>query len=146
MKKLIDQILKFGVVGIISFIVDFSVYTIICNVLGISYMIAGFFGFVISVIVNYLLSMKYVFESRDDMSKTKEFTIFVVLSAFGLVINEIILYICMDLIYAHWLWLQSWCSEALAKMGAKVVATGIVMVYNFVTRKIFLEKKPEVEG
>lgn len=141
MKKLINQILKFGVVGIISFIVDFCVYTLICNVMGISYMIAGFFGFVISVVVNYLLSMKYVFESRDDMSKTREFISFVVLSVFGLGLNEVILYLCMDVIYVNWPWLMSWCSPALAKMGAKIVATGVVMVYNFVSRKIFLEKK-----
>ena len=78
-KKLIAQIMKFGVVGLISFIVDFSIYTIICNVMGISYLIAGFAGFTISVIVNYILSMHFVFESRNDLSKTKEFIIFVFL-------------------------------------------------------------------
>ncbi|MCR5545813.1 MAG: GtrA family protein [Lachnospiraceae bacterium] len=140
-QKLIDQILKFGVVGVISFLVDFGVYTFICNILGISYIIAGIFGFVISVIVNYLLSMKFVFEGRDDISKTREFVTFVILSAFGLLLNEVILYICVDGIYWHWSWLQSWLSIKLMNMGAKIVATGVVMVYNFVTRKIFLEKK-----
>ena len=141
LQKLIDQILKFGVVGVISFFVDFGVYTFICNILGISYIIAGVFGFVISVIVNYILSMKFVFESRDDISKTREFITFVVLSAFGLVLNEIILYVCVDGIYWHWNWLQSWLNIKIMNMGAKIVATGVVMVYNFVTRKIFLEKK-----
>jgi putative flippase GtrA len=141
MKKLIQQLLKFGVVGVISFLVDFAVYNLICNVFGIHYMIAGIFGFVISVIVNYLLSMHYVFESREDLSKKREFVIFVVLSAFGLVLNEIILYICMDMIWANWSWLRGWCGAALAKAGSKIVATGLVMIYNFVTRKIFLEKK-----
>ena len=32
-------------------------------------------------------------------------------------------------------------SRQWAETFGKVVATGIVMVYNFVTRKIFLEKK-----
>lgn len=28
-------------------------------------------------------------------------------------------------------------------MLVKIVATAVVMVYNFITRKIFIEKKPE---
>ncbi len=59
------------------------------------YLFSGFLGFTISVVVNYLLSMKYVFVRRDDLSRTKEFTIFVILSAFGLLINELVLYICL---------------------------------------------------
>ena len=98
MKKLIDQILKFGVVGLISFIVDFVITMAVSTGLrqgagmGTSQaaLIGAFFGFVVSVIVNYILSMKYVFERRDDLDRKKEFIIFVVLSVFGLGINELI--------------------------------------------------------
>ena len=79
MKKLIDQILKFGVVGIISFIVDFVITMAVSTGLrqgagmGTSQaaLIGAFFGFVVSVIVNYILSMKYVFERRDDLDRKK---------------------------------------------------------------------------
>ena len=130
MKKLIDQILKFGIVGVIAFFVDFGVYTA-CNFAGVPYLLSGFLGFTISVVVNYLLSMKYVFVRRDDLSRTKEFTIFVILSAFGLLINELVLYICLlrQTFGVHTV-------ETLAKLGA----TGIVMIYNFISRKVFLEK------
>lgn len=144
MKKLIEQILKFAVVGGISFVVDFLVYAISANVLGIHYIIAGVLGFVISVIVNYVLSMKFVFVSKDDMSKQSEFVIFVILSLIGMVLNSVILYICIDLIYMNWLWLQGVITIKIMNLAAKIIATGIVMVYNFVTRKIFLEKKEEV--
>ena len=56
--KLLQQIIRFGFVGVLSFVVDFGVYNILCNLLGVHYLIAGVAGFVISVIVNYLLSMK----------------------------------------------------------------------------------------
>lgn len=144
MKKLIEQILKFAVVGGISFVVDFLVYAISVNVLSIHYIIAGVLGFVISVIVNYVLSMKFVFVSKDDMSKQSEFVIFVILSLIGMVLNSVILYVCIDLIYMHWMWLQGLISIKIMNLAAKIIATGIVMVYNFVTRKIFLEKKEEV--
>lgn len=143
MKKLMEQILKFAVVGGISFVVDFLVYGFTCNVIGIHYIIAGVLGFVISVIVNYLLSMKFVFKSKDDMSKGSEFVIFVILSLIGMVLNSVILFVCIDLIYMHWLWLQNLIDIEIMNLAAKIVATGIVMVYNFVTRKIFLEKKEE---
>lgn len=141
MKKLIAQLLKFGVVGGISFIVDFTVYAVLANVIGVHYLIAGVCSFVVSVTVNYLLSMRFVFESKDDMKKTTEFVIFVVLSLIGLGLNSVILYICVDLIYENWIWLNQWLGVDLMKLAAKIIATAIVMVYNFVSRKIFLEKK-----
>lgn len=149
MKKLIDQILKFGVVGIISFIVDFVITMAVSTLLRTSVgmttsqaaLVGAFFGFVISVIVNYILSMKYVFERREDLDRKKEFTIFVVLSIIGLGINELIILFCIDLMYANWAWLHNLIGATLATAGAKIVATAVVMVYNFVTRKIFLENK-----
>ena len=143
MKKLLAQIFKFAVVGGISFVVDFVVYTVMCNVLHIHYIIAGVSGFTVSVIVNYILSMRFVFVSKDDMKKDKEFVIFVVLSLIGMLLNSVLLFVCIDVIYMNWLWLNQILPIDWMNIVAKVIATGIVMVYNFVTRKIFLEKKEE---
>ncbi len=145
MKKLMDQILKFGAVGFFCFFIDFAIYTVLLAIIDwhYDYVIATFWGFTISVIVNYLLSMKFVFVRKDDMDRKKEFVIFVVLSIIGCILNEVLILLCMNGIYDNWLWLQSLIGRELAKMGGKIVATGVVMVYNFVTRKIFLEKKEE---
>ena len=85
--------------------------------------------------------MKFVFESKDDMKKTTEFAVFVILSLIGLGLNSVILFICMDLIYRNWTFLNQLLSADLMKLAPKIIATAIVMVYNFVSRKIFLEKK-----
>ena len=85
--------------------------------------------------------MKFVFERRDDISRKKEFIVYVVLSVIGLGLNELILFICVDLIYNKNDWLMSLYNDRWSEIIAKVIATGIVMVFNFVTRKIFLEKK-----
>ena len=138
--KLLIQIFKFIIVGGISFIIDFVIYTVMCNILQIHYIIAGITGFIISVVANYILSMRFVFESKEDMRKDKEFVIFVVLSLIGMLINSVILYICIDLIYRYWYWLKEMISVKIMNVIAKIIATGIVMVYNFITRKIFLEK------
>lgn len=140
MNKLMQQIFKFGIVGGVCFVIDMGV-TMGLKLIGVHYLVAGFFGFVVSVVFNYILSFKFVFERKEDMDRRKEFVIFVVLSAGGLLINEIILYICMDVVYENWNWLNQTISENLATAGAKIAATGVVMFYNFITRKKFLEKK-----
>ena len=140
MSNLLNQIVKFGFVGVLCFVIDFGLYKL-CNFIGVPYLISGFIGFTVSVIVNYLLSMKFVFERREDMSRKREFIIFVILSVIGLGINELLLFIGIDGIYFNSEVLRNLFSESMAETLVKLFATAMVMVYNFVTRKIFLEKK-----
>ena len=149
MKKLMEQIMKFGVVGVVCFLIDFVITMVVSTLLrttagmetGTAALIGAFFGFTISVIINYLLSMKYVFVRKEGMDRRKEFVIFTILSLIGLGIHEVIIMISIDMIYENWVWLKQLLSPTLATAGAKIFATGIVMVYNFITRKKFLERK-----
>lgn len=149
MNKLMEQIMKFGVVGVVCFLIDFVITMVVSTLLrnaagmeiGMAALIGAFFGFTISVIINYLLSMKYVFVRKEEMDRRKEFVIFTILSLIGLGIHEVIILISIDVIYENWLWLNRLLSPTLATAGAKIFATGIVMVYNFITRKKFLEQK-----
>lgn len=162
-EKLIKQILKFGVVGGLAFLIDFVVYTIVLSVLDweYGYLVAGFAGFTVSLIFNYLASMAFVFERKENADKRKEFVVFLLLSLVGMGINTLVLWVCVDVIYANVNWVQSVTTaihgflagigikittvEDLAALIAKCVATGVVMVYNFISRKIFLEKKEDDE-
>lgn len=141
MKNLLNQIIKFGIVGGFCFLIDFGITTGFTNLLGIHYLISKFLGFVVSAVVNYLLSIKFVFTQKKEMDKKKEFTVFLILSAFGLLINEIVMYICIDGIYAHSEGMKKLISDANMVALSSVLATGIVMVYNFISRKLFLERK-----
>lgn len=146
MKKLIEQILKFGVVGVICFLIDFVIsiasFHVLKSIIGdtAATLAAGLLGFVISAVINYILSMKFVFERKEDMNRGKEFVIFMVLSVLGLGINELIL-IIFKFIRDVVPFLQTICDQTLYFAGSKIFATAVVMVYNFVTRKIFLENK-----
>lgn len=141
MKNLMNQILKFGVVGVFCFLIDFGLTTGLTNIFGVHYLVSKFFGFVVSAIVNYILSIKFVFTQKKEMDKKKEFTVFLILSAFGLLINEVVMYICIDGIYANARVLRNMISDGLMVSVSSVIATGIVMVYNFISRKLFLERK-----
>lgn len=128
MKKLIEQVMKFVIVGGLSFVLDFIIYYVLTNFFSVYYLIAGFFSFTLSLIFNYLMSMKFVFKSKEDLKKTHEFAIFATLSVMGLGLNLLSLFILVDLFKMN-------------DLIAKVFVAGIVMVFNFVTRKIFLEQK-----
>ncbi len=141
MKNLFNQIIKFGIVGFFCFFIDFGITTGLTNQLGVHYLISKFLGFVVSAIVNYILSIKFVFTRKKQMDKKKEFSVFLVLSAIGLVINEIVMYICIDGIYKNSNSLQSLLTESVVVYLSTILATGVVMVYNFISRKLFLERK-----
>jgi putative flippase GtrA len=125
--KLLKQLFKFGVTGVICFIIDFGVYMLCLKVFGINYLISGFIGFVVSTLVNYWLSTKFVFDVQVK-SKAVSAAWFFGLSASALVVHEIVLWF-FGTIVLHDMYAI-----------AKVLTTGVVMVYNFVTRKIVLEK------
>ena len=85
------------------------------------------------------MSMKFVFERKENADKRKEFVTFAILSVIGLGINELIIYGCVDGIYLNSAALQEQFGLGLAKQAGKIIATGIVMIYNFISRKIFIE-------
>lgn len=134
MKKLITQILKFGVVGFLCFFIDYGIMVALVELVGINELIASGCSFTVSVIVNYILSITVVFEADKEANKATQFVVFVVLSIIGLGINQLIMWRGTD-------WLGQYMDRAY--MVVKIFATAVVMVYNFITRKIFIEKKPQ---
>lgn len=154
MKKLIEQIMKFGIIGVIATIVDWGIFALLVELYGVADILANaislenwkvvatVISFSVSVVVNYVASMRYVFERREDMSRTKEFVTFLGLSIIGLGINVLIIVGLEGIVK----WFATWPAiiSRFAYMVPKVVATAVVLVWNFVTRKIFLEKKQEI--
>lgn len=150
MQKLLRQLIKFGLVGIACFVIDYAVGMLVLNALmslcGEAYfsmvsIVGSAIGFVVSVTVNYILSFKFVFERKQNLDKKAEFSIFVFLSIIGLFINSFIIWVVAEPIYRNNIFLQENAGYNEIYTGAKIAATAIVMLYNFVTRKIFLEKK-----
>lgn len=127
MKKIINQIFKFGIVGIIAFFIDYGLLFVCTEIIGIYYLISSLISFCVSVIFNYIASILWVFDVDNKKNKIDNFLIFIVLSIIGLVINQFLMWLGVDVYNLHY-------------MFTKIGATALVMVYNFITRKIFLEK------
>lgn len=127
MKKLFIQLFKFGIVGVVAAIVDVGLLTLLAEKFGVDVLISAAISFSVSVIVNYICSMKFVFLGKKQ-NKWKEFIIFLVLSMGGLLLNQLIMWFGVKWFSSHYLLV-------------KVLAMLIVPIYNFITRKIFLESK-----
>lgn len=126
LKKLIAQFMKFGVVGVIAFFIDYLTMIALTELAGVPYLISTTISFIVSVIFNYIASMRYVFAHKEGMSRGKEFIIFVILSAIGLVINDISMYVGVEFM-------------GIDYRITKIFATAIVAVWNFFSRKATLE-------
>ncbi len=124
--SLVTQVMRFLGVGVIAFVIDFGAMVFLVEVLGFNSVVAAAVSYVISVIVNYLLSMRFVFRHRSDLSRHREFIIFVVLSTIGLGINVGLMWVGENAI-------------GLDYRIAKLSVTVIVTLWNFVTRKLFLD-------
>ena len=128
MKKLISQIFKFGIVGGSAFVIDYGIMIALTEVVGINYLISSGISFAVSVIYNYILSVRWVFEVEKNGDKRKEFIVFIVLSLIGLALNQLLMWVTVSGIHIFY-------------MVAKILVTVVVMIYNLITRKLFLEKK-----
>lgn len=127
MSRLLAQIIKFGLVGVVATVIDFLVLTVLTELFGVYYLTSAAAGFIISTIFNYLASMRYVFKSRFTASERhKELLLFVTLSVIGLVLNQ----------FFMWLFVEQF---GLFYVLSKIAATVFVMAWNFISRKLWLE-------
>ncbi len=127
-KGLLVQIIKFGGVGVLCFIIDFATLHLLTDYAHLHYLLSAAIAFFVSVVVNYILSVRFVFDVNPDNNKRRVFVVFVLSSIIGLGLTELLMWLGVDLLHLNYL---------LVKIGA----TAIVMVYNFITRKLFLEKR-----
>lgn len=123
---LLGQIAGFGVVGVIAFVIDYGLMIALTELFGVNYLLSTTISFVVSVIFNYLASMRFVFAHKQGLSRRREFLIFVALSVVGLGLNDLLMWVGQSIL-------------GIDYRITKIAVTAIVMVYNFVTRKIFLD-------
>lgn len=129
MQRLFKQLVGFGLVGVMATAIDWSIYFTLVNMTRIHYLVANILGFVLSVMFNYWASMTFVFQSKySKEQKHHEFVVFMILSILGLSLNSVLLYWSVDV-------------ASLSENRAKILVAIIVVVFNFITRKIFLDKK-----
>ncbi len=134
--KLINEIIRFVIVGGASFLIDFGVLIALqeagLKTIHNGVLISTTVAFCISLIVHYFLATFWVFKDHDVNNAKKHAraaTLFIVTNAIGCLLNNLFMYIGVTLLYFHYI---------LVKLAATIV----VMFWNYLCQKLLIYKSP----
>ena len=138
-KERLLEIIRFIIAGIAGFAVELATLILLREKLGLDTLIATPIAFILSVIVNYLLCVLWVFKGAKQQNKKKQAAFFIT-SAVGLVLNEILM-LLFRVIWGEDTVLMTVFSFAVSLYVLnKVLATCIVMIWNYFTKRLILTR------
>lgn len=140
MKSSIFKIVRFGMVGTSGFIIDFSITWLMLSVFGIFEYGANAIGFTIAATSNYILNRLWTWRSKNPNVRS-EFTKFFLVSLAGLCINSFIIWLVQIYVSEDVTFLLIGGYSISVFWIAKLMATGVVMVWNFVVNNYFTFRK-----
>jgi putative flippase GtrA len=126
MNELFVKFFKFGIVGVSGVVVDFGVTWLLKEQLRLNKYIANSTGFACAVVSNYILNRIWTFHSADP-NVGIQFAKFTVVALIGLGMNNAIIYFLTE-------------RKQVRFYAAKLVATGVVMLWNFGANYLFTFK------
>lgn len=127
-EKILRQMAKFVITGVIATAIDWAIFYVLVYPVQMNPLIAQIFSFLASTLFNYYSNTKWVFDTTKNKTRRRLMTEFFILSAVSLGISEGLLALFINVFNMN-------------DMLAKIVMTAIIMVFNFVTRKLFLEER-----
>lgn len=132
LKALIPEMVRFVLVGGVSFVIDFGLLFVFQNFVFKTVYLGVLFSqalsFTISLIIHYFLATFWVFrrhQVKSAASHARASSLFVVTNVVGLGLNELALFIGSSLLGFHYLLV-------------KLVAAALVMIWNYLCQKLFI--------
>ncbi len=123
------QFFRYVFVGGIATVVDWGILWVLTEFAHVDHMVSAVIAFIAGLTVNFLLSKRLVFKANAArMSPVMEFVSYAVIGVIGLGITEGILYLFTNVWGLHY-------------MLSKVIATAVVLVWNYLARKIAVYQK-----
>lgn len=131
--KSIKQFLSYFGVGGAAAIVEWVSFTIFVSLLGFPYLLATVIAFLLATTVNWILGRIFAFKDLAYKEKRlKEVGLVFLVSAIGLGFNILLMYLFVDVIGMR---------TNMQQTIAKVLATGIVFIWNFLSRKLWIYRE-----
>ena len=111
-------------VAALAFIADFGVMWL-ATLAGIHYLVGHTIGFMIGVVVNYVLSVRFVFKEKAPICKTGEFSVYALVGLGGWGISTGMMWYLTEIV-------------GLFYMVSKIFSTVVSFIWNFTVRKVTL--------
>jgi putative flippase GtrA len=134
----LKEILKFAFTGGVCFLIEYAALIALKEWLHLSAVAATPIAFLISVVFNYLLCVKWVFDGAKEGSRKAQIG-FAVTSVMGLFLNWAIMWALTTLLGEDAVLLSLFGIDLKVYMLNKVIATGLVMVWNYFTKRWLLK-------
>lgn len=116
-----SQVFRFLLVGGLCAGVEFLLFALLVHLFGVAYLHANMASLLVAVVLNYVISRRHVF-TKGRYSGKVEFTAFIIFSAVGVALNQ----------YLVWWFVEQ--AEFNMNVG-KILAIGLVAVFNYLTKK-----------
>jgi putative flippase GtrA len=118
---------RYLVVGGVSAVADWAIFALMLYGFDLHYIVAGTISFVLATGLNYFLSVRFVFGNGRRKRNQRIFLLYMV-SVIGVAVNLGLLSVGIDILDLH-------------PMLSKMIATGMVLGWNFVARYYFVFQK-----
>jgi putative flippase GtrA len=124
----IVQLFRYGMVVAIAFPIDFGLLYIFTEYSGMHYVLSATLAFVISMIVNFILSILWVFTNRTKRALWLEATMFGIIGFIGLGLTDLIIWLSTSVFGVYY-------------MASKLIAVTIVFFWSFGARRYIFQKQ-----
>ncbi|MDO8528985.1 MAG: GtrA family protein [Nanoarchaeota archaeon] len=121
MNEKLRLFLGYVLFGGIAALVDLGGLYILTEFAGINYLISAVFSYIGGMITNYSLNKVFNFKNKSKKI-AKQFGLFTLVALIGLGLNQLILWILVELAGIWYIW-------------AKIISISLIMVWNFFGHK-----------
>ncbi len=119
------HLILYGIIGSFSSTLDFLIYTVLVQVVGLQYLLSNCISVLGGITTSFILNRNYNFKVKDHAKR--RFSIFLTVGLCGLVMSNIILYLCIDV----------W---SMNKLISKLLSIVLVVLFQFLINKYFTFK------
>lgn len=123
------EFIRYLFAGGTAFVVDYGTLYLLVEAAAVNYLVAATLSFLLGTFVNYHISIRWVFSFRRVDSRSREFAIFATIGAIGVLLNGGLIFFLVELLQIHYLL-------------AKLTATAVVLLFNFLVRRWLLFSNP----
>ena len=122
------QFFRYVFVGGIATIVDWGILFLLTDFVHIYHLVSAIIAFIAGLITNFFLSKILVFKANEaKVNPVLEFVSYAIIGVIGLGITELIMFLFTNCWSVHY-------------MISKVIATVIVLAWNYLARRIVIYK------
>ncbi|VTX49122.1 GtrA-like protein [uncultured Leptotrichia sp.] len=132
-KKDFKELFRYGVIGIVTVIVNILIYFILSTIFNIDYIISTIFSWLIAVIFSFLGNKYFVFQLNSSLNFWKELNYFMLTRYITGILDIIVMFIGVDIFKYN-------------DVIIKIISNIIIIVLNYILARYFVFKNNNTGG